>query len=77
MAVFTHNEKRAALLAFGELQRRYPKTLIRRQSELQSVDTKNGIWYRVVVLPAGSRQEASGTCGHLKDAGYDRCWVKA
>src|SRR5262245_20977454 len=76
--VFTHKEKRTALLAFAELQRRYPKVLTHRQGELQSVDAgKNGIWHRVVVLPAGSRQEASETCDHLTNAGYDRCWVKA
>jgi SPOR domain len=75
--VFTHKEKATALLAFAELQRRYSKTLTHRQSELQMVDTsKNGIWYRVVVLPAGSRQEASDTCGRLEAAGHDRCWVK-
>ena len=75
--VFTHKEKGTALLAFAELQRRYSKTLTHRQSELQMVDTsKNGIWYRVVVLPAGSRQEASDTCDRLEAAGHDRCWVK-
>ncbi len=75
--VFTHKEKGTALLAFAELQRRYSKTLTHRQSELQTVDTsKNGIWYRVVVLPAGSRQEASDTCDRLEAAGHDRCWVK-
>jgi hypothetical protein len=75
--VFTHKDKGTALRAFAELQRRYPKLMARRQSELQLVDTgKNGIWYRLVVLPAGPHQEASETCGRLQAAGYDRCWVK-
>jgi SPOR domain len=76
--VFTHKEKGPALRAFAELQRKYPEVLTHRQSQLQSMDTgKNGIWYRLVVLPAGSRQEASEFCGRLEAAGYERCWVKA
>jgi hypothetical protein len=76
--VFTHKDKGAALRTFAELQRRYPKLMAGRQSELQMVDTaKNGIWYRIVVLPAGSHHDASETCGRLQAAGYDRCWVKA
>jgi len=75
--VFTHKDREVALRAFAELQRRYPKLMAHRQSELQLVDTgKNGIWYRLVVLPAGKQQEASDTCGRLQAAGYDRCWVK-
>jgi hypothetical protein len=75
--VFTHKDKTTALRAFAELQRRYPSLLTHRQSELHSVDTgNNGIWYRLVVLPAGSHQEALETCGRLAAAGYDRCWVK-
>jgi len=76
--VFTHKDREAALRAFAELQRRYPKLMAHRQSELQLVDTGiNGIWYRLLVLPTGSHQEASETCGRLGAAGYDRCWVKA
>jgi hypothetical protein len=75
--VFTHKDKGTAQRAFAELQRRYPKLMAHRQSELQLVDTgKNGIWYRLVVLPAGPHQVASETCGRLQAAGYDRCWVK-
>ena len=75
--VFTHKDRGTAQRAFAELQRRYPKVMAHRQSELQLVDTgKNGIWYRLVVLPAGPHQEASETCGRLEAAGYNRCWVK-
>jgi hypothetical protein len=75
--VFTHKDRGTALRAFAELKRRYPKLMAHRQNELQFVDTgKNGIWYRLVVLPAGSHQEASETCDRLQAAGYDRCWVK-
>src|SRR5262249_944196 len=76
--VFTHKDRGTALRAFAELQRRYPNLLAHRQSELQLLDTgKNGFWYRLVVIPTASHQEASETCGRLGVAGYDRCWVKA
>jgi hypothetical protein len=76
--VFTHKDRGTAQRTFAELQRRYPRLMAHRRSELQMVDTgKNGIWYRLVILPAGSHQEASETCGHLQAAGYTRCWVKA
>ena len=75
--VFTHKDRGTAQRAFAELQRRYPMLMAHRQSELQSVDTgRNGIWYRLVVLPAGPHQQATETCGRLQAAGYDRCWVK-
>jgi hypothetical protein len=68
--VFTHKDRGTAQRAFAELQRRYPMLMAHRQSELQSVDTgRNGIWYRLVVLPAGPHQEASETCGRLQAAG--------
>lgn len=76
--VFTHKDRGAALRALAELQRRFPNLMSHRQSELQLVNTvKNGSWYRLVVLPAGSHQEALGSCDRLQAAGYDQCWVKA
>jgi sporulation related protein len=75
--VFTHQDKGTAQRAFVELRQQYPKLLQHRQSELQPVDVgKNGIWYRLVVLPPASRQQATETCARLAGAGYDRCWVK-
>jgi hypothetical protein len=75
--VFTHKDRGTVLRAFARLQRQFPKLMAHRQSELQLVDTgKNGIWYRLIVLPAGPHQEALQTCGHLEASGYNRCWVK-
>jgi hypothetical protein len=75
--VFTDKDQAAAARAFADLQLQYPNVLKRRHSEVQSVDVgKNGIWHRLVVLPAGSRQQATRVCDQLMVAGYDRCWVK-
>ena len=75
--VFTHKDDRTAKRAFGELQRQYPVLLTRRQAEIQPIDLgSKGIWHRVVVLPAATRQDAARLCDELTAAGYDRCWVK-
>jgi hypothetical protein len=76
--VFTHQDRDAALDAFAELRDRYPNLLARRQAEAQPVEIADkGVWHRLVVLPAGTRQNAAGLCDRLGAAGYDRCWVKA
>ena len=76
--VFTHKDQATAAQAFADLQQQYPTLLKRRQSQVQPVETDNkGTWHRLVVLPAGSRQQASALCAQLTAAGYDRCWVKA
>ena len=75
--LFTHKDQATAARTFADLQREYPTVLRRRHSEVQSVDVNsNGTWHRLVVLPAGSRQQATHVCEQLMAAGYDRCWVK-
>jgi hypothetical protein len=75
--VFTHREPDSAIDAFADLQQRYPRLLAQRKGEAQPVEiAEKGIWHRVVVLPAGPRQNAESLCDQLQAAGYDRCWVK-
>jgi hypothetical protein len=75
--VFTHRDDTAATRAFADLQRQYPRLLGHRQGEPQPVDLgSKGIWHRLVVLPPGSRPQATKLCDQLLAAGYDRCWVK-
>jgi hypothetical protein len=75
--VFTHQDRDAALDAFTELRDRYPNVLARRKAEAQPIEIGDkGVWHRLVVLPAGTRQSALGVCDRLGAAGYDRCWVK-
>jgi hypothetical protein len=75
--VFTHREADSAIGAFAELQQRYPRLLAQRKGEAQPIEiAEKGIWHRVVVLPAGPRQNAESLCDQLQAAGYDRCWVK-
>ena len=76
--VFTHQDRAAALETFAELKKQFPAVVGSRKGEVQKVDLgEKGIWHRLVVLPAGSRQRADALCEQLKTAGYDRCWVKA
>jgi hypothetical protein len=76
--VYTHRDGGVASRAFADLQRRYPKLLGHRRGESQPVDLgSKGVWHRLVVLPAGSRSDATKFCDQLVIAGYDRCWVKA
>jgi hypothetical protein len=76
--VFTHRNGAVANRAFAELQQRYPKVLGHRRGEPQPVDLgSKGVWHRLVVLPPGSRSDATKLCDRLVIAGYDRCWVKA
>lgn len=75
--VFTHREPASAISVFAELQQRYPRVLAKRKGEAQPVEVaEKGIWHRLVVLPAGTRQSADSLCDQLQAAGYDRCWVK-
>src|SRR5262249_1976995 len=58
--VFTHKDKDTAERAFAELQLQYPKLLRNRQSGLKEVKVgEKGIWYRVFLLPPGTRQQAT------------------
>jgi len=75
--VFTHKDKDTAESAFAELQLQYPKLLRNRRSGLKEVKVgEKGVWYRVFLLPPGTRQQATETCARLAAAGHDRCWVK-
>jgi hypothetical protein len=75
--VFTHQDRETAERAFVELQQQYPKLLKNRHSEVQEANMgKTGIWYRLLVLPPGTRQQATDSCARLTAAGHDRCWVK-
>jgi hypothetical protein len=75
--VFTHKDSVTSMRVFADLQRRYPSILIDRQGQVQSVDLGlKGTWHRLVVVPPGSREEATTLCGRLAAAGYDTCWVK-
>jgi hypothetical protein len=76
--VFTHEDHTTAMQAFADLQKRYGRLLAARNAEVQPVDMgKKGIWHRLVVLPAGPREQAVDFCDRLKGAGYERCYVKA
>jgi hypothetical protein len=62
---------------FAELRQQYPQVLGDKKVESQPVRVaRKGVWHRLVVLPAGSREDAADLCGELMGVGYTRCWVK-
>jgi hypothetical protein len=75
--VFTHKDYGTVLQALTDLKRRFPNLLIGRRGEVQPVDLgRKGVWHRLVLLPAGTRPEATRLCDQMMAKGYDRCWVK-
>jgi hypothetical protein len=76
--VFTHKDYDTVLQALSDLKQRFPNLLIGRRGEVQQVDLgRKGVWHRLVLLPAGTRPEATRLCDQMLAQGYDRCWVKA
>jgi hypothetical protein len=76
--VFTHKDYDTVLQALSDLKQRFPNLLIGRRGEVQPVDLgRKGTWHRLVLLPAGTRPEATRLCDQMMAQGYDRCWVKA
>lgn len=70
-----HNEADAKV-SFHSLQAKYPKQLGERQPLIRRVDLgAKGIYYRAMVGPFGSAEEASKLCSSLKAAGAD-CLVQ-
>jgi hypothetical protein len=75
--VFTHKDYDTVLQALSDLKQRFPNLLIGRRGEVQPVDLgRKGVWHRLVLLPAGTRPEATRLCDQMMAKGYDRCWVK-
>ncbi len=72
----THKDKQAALAAFSDLSKQYRGALGDKKPDVQSSGTGQGTWHRLVLMPAGSRDEAADVCAKLRAAGYSRCWVK-
>jgi SPOR domain len=75
--LFTAQQEPAVAKASARLRQQYPDVLGDRKIESEPVRiARKGVWHRLVVLPAGSRQEAADLCGELIGAGYPRCWIK-
>jgi hypothetical protein len=65
----------SALRVFASLQQKYPQQLDGRQPEVKEANLGDkGIWQRLVVGPAGSRESVAKLCASLKAAGHKDCW---
>jgi hypothetical protein len=74
--VASRHSEADAKVSFHSLQGKYPKQLGGRQPLIRRVDLgAKGIYYRAMVGPFGSAEEASKLCSSLKAAGAD-CLVQ-
>ena len=68
-----------ALIAFADMQQKYPVILGSYQPLIQRADLTDkgkGVWYRLRVGPMTSRDQASTVCNKLKQQGIKGCFVK-
>jgi hypothetical protein len=79
VAVLVSKKSREDVLkAFADLQQKYRDILGAKTPVVEEADLgDNGVWYRVVVGPKGSRDAATSVCSQLKTAGHSGCWVAA
>jgi cell division protein FtsN len=76
--VSSQKSRMDALKAFIDLQQKYSDVLASKTPDVQEANLGDkGVWYRAVVGPPGSRDDAAGLCSQLKTAGYPGCWVVA
>jgi hypothetical protein len=66
-----------ALKLFADLQQKYSVLQGRTPSVQEANLGEKGVYHRLVVGPAGPREQASQLCSELKAAGYSGCWITA
>lgn len=75
--IATHREKDGLTNMFIELRKAYPEIVAARKATAQTVNLgTDGVWYQLVLLPPGTRQQAQGVCDELRRAGYPRCAIR-
>ena len=75
--IYTHRDRTTVLGVLADMKKQYPSLLAAHKGEAQSIDLGNkGVWYRLVLLPAGSQAQATNVCDQFRAVGYERCWVK-
>ncbi len=68
-----------ALIAFANMQQKYPTILNQFQPLIQKADLTaqgKGVWYRLRIGPMTSRDAATTICSRLKAEGVKACFVK-
>jgi hypothetical protein len=75
--IATHREKDGLTNIFMDLRKQYPQIVAVRKAIAQTVNLgSDGIWYQLVLLPPGPREQAESICEELRRAGYTRCAVR-
>lgn len=75
--IASHRKQVDALSEFASLQRRHPKAVGSYQPLIQRADLgERGIYYRLRIGPAESKEEAVKLCSALKAAGKAECLIR-
>ena len=70
MQIASRHDEAEAQASFRSLQAKYPQQLGGKQALIRRVDLgSKGVYYRAMVGPFGSSEEASQVCSSLKAAG--------
>jgi len=70
------SSRTVALKHFANMQQKYGGVLAGKTPDVAEVDLgTKGNYHRLVLGPAGSREQARAVCSQLKSQGYADCWV--
>lgn len=75
--IATHRDRQALAAIYNDLRRQFPTVMGQRKADAQAVNLgEKGVWHHLVLLPLGTRQQATVACEELRSVGYTRCFVR-
>jgi hypothetical protein len=75
--IATHRDRQALAAIYNDLRRQFPTVMGQRKADAQAVNLgEKGVWHHLVLLPLGTRQQATAACEELRSVGYTRCFVR-
>ncbi|MDX2203285.1 MAG: hypothetical protein NW223_11090 [Hyphomicrobiaceae bacterium] len=75
--IATNRDKQALAKTYNDLRKQFPGILGSRRADAQTVNLgESGVWYHLVVLPPGPRDQAMAICAEFRQSGYTRCMVR-
>jgi cell division septation protein DedD len=75
--IAARNDQDAAMAAFASLQQKYASVLGNHSPSVRKVDLGDkGVWFRLLVGPIESKNEADQLCEQLKTAGMKGCFAR-
>ncbi len=75
--IAARNDQEAAVAAFATLQQKYAPVIGGHAPSVRKVDLgAKGVWYRLLVGPMASKEDADALCEQLKGAGMKSCFSR-